>query len=330
MQNKKRILHVFYGAGFLLVALIPLLIQDEYILHLSIMACIYIVLAMSLNLLLGFSGLFSLGHAAFYGIGAYTSALLTLKAGLPFELAFVLSGLITAFIGFLFGFPALRLRGIFLAVGTLGFNQIVYLLLVNWEGLTGGPAGLAGIPGAKLGGFIFSQSSHYYVAAITLAVVLLTLTWRILISRPGRALIAIRDDEMAARAVGIDVTRYKLIVFSFSTFLAGLAGSFFAHYLSYVSPDNFTINESFVMVSIVALGGMGNFFGSILGAIILVVLPEYFRFLQDYRSFIYGAALVFIMFFLPKGILGWYRPGMFQKIWKKTEKGETVHGISRN
>lgn len=168
------------------------------------------------------------------------------------------------------------------------------------------------------------------MAVITLAAVLLILTWRILISRPGRALTAIRDDEMAARAVGIDVTRYKLTVFSFSAFLAGLAGSFFAHYLSYVSPDNFMINESFIMVSIVALGGMGNFFGSILGAIILVVLPEYFRFLQDYRNLIYGATLVFIMFFLPNGILGWYRPGMFQKLWKKREEGETAHGVSRN
>jgi branched-chain amino acid transport system permease protein len=297
------------------LAVVPLALGNQYVFHILIIAGIYAVLAISLNLLLGCTGLFSLGHAAFYGIGAYASALLTLKLHLTFPAAFFLSGIVAAAIGGIVAFPALRLKGIFLAIGTMGFNEIVRLLAINLESLTGGPAGLPGIGKPAFLGLTISQPRDYYIAMLVFAVITYVIFKRLLAARPGRALIAIRDDEIAARAMGINVTGYKVAAFVISSFFAGLAGSFFAHYMTYISPDNFGLSESFAILAMIALGGIGNLNGSVAGAIILIAVPEAFRFLQDYRQLIYGITIVVIMLALPEGVFGWY-PHLIRKAKK--------------
>jgi len=304
-MNPKTLKLIFTTAA-LGMAVIPLFLGNQYVYHILIIAGIYMVLAISLNLLLGCAGLFSLGHAAFYGIGAYASALLTLKLQTPFLAAFFLSGLLTALIGGLIAFPALRLKGIFLAIGTMGFNEIVRLLAINLDDFTGGPAGLPGISKPVIFGFEISRPSEYYVAVLIFVAVTYLIFRRFLASRQGRALIAIRDDEISARSMGINVTEYKVAAFIISSFFAGLAGSFFAHYLTYISPDNFGLSESFAILAMIALGGIGNLTGSAAGALILIAVPEAFRFLQDYRQLIYGITIVVIVLALPEGVAGWY------------------------
>jgi branched-chain amino acid transport system permease protein len=292
--------------GALAMAAIPLALGNQYVYHVLTTAGIYAVLAISLNFLLGCTGLFSLGHAAFYGIGAYASALLTLKLHVPFLAAFFLSGIIAALAGAIVAFPALRLKGIFLAIGTIGFNEILRLLAINLDSLTGGPAGLPGIVKPEFFGLTIAQPRDYYAAVVLLVLLTYSIFQRLLFSRPGRALLAIRDDEIAARSAGINITGYKVAAFAISSFFAGLAGSFFAHYLTYISPDSFGLNESFAILAMVALGGIGNLTGSVAGALLLVTIPETFRFLQDYRELIYGVTIVVIMLILPEGVVGWY------------------------
>jgi branched-chain amino acid transport system permease protein len=288
------------------LCLAPLLLHDDYIYHMLIMAGIYAVLAAGLNLLTGCAGLFSLGHAAFYGLGAYFSALTTLRLNWPFLPAFLGSGLFAGCIGALIAFPALRLRGIFLAIGTMGFNEIFRLAAINFDALTGGPAGLPGIAGPELFGFALEQPRDFYLGSVLLCSLVYIMFSRILRSHSGRTLIAVRDDEIAAQAMGIHLTRVKVMVFALSSFSAGLAGSFFAHYMAYISPDNFGLAESFSILAMVALGGIGNLPGSVLGAALLIAGPEAFRFLQEYRLLIYGITLILVVRLLPGGILAWY------------------------
>ncbi|MDR1534800.1 MAG: branched-chain amino acid ABC transporter permease [Planctomycetota bacterium] len=311
------------AAGLALAGVLPFLLDNNYVFHLLAMSGIYMVLAMSLNLLIGFTGLFSLGHAAFYGLGAYASALLTQDCGLPFPAAFALSGLLAAAFGAAVGFPALRLRAIFLAIATMGLNEIVRLFLTNLDGLTGGPAGLPGIPEPDLWLVRLGQPRDFYVAAMLLAAGTYLVLANILSGRPGRALIAIRDDETAARSIGVDVTAYKVAAFGVSAFFAGLAGSFFAHYLTYISPDSFGLSESFAIIAMVSLGGLGNLRGSLWGAFLLCSIPEIFRSLQDFRELIYGLTLVLIIRVLPDGIADW-RP--LAARWRQWRSGPGLGG----
>lgn len=307
----KKTLNLIWMIFVVVLAVVPLVINSQYIFHVLIMAGIYVVLAISLNLLLGSTGLFSLGHAAFYGIGAYASALLSIKLQLPFLFTFIFGGVMAALIGGIIAFPALRLKGIFLAIGTMGFNEIVRLLAINLDELTGGPAGLPGISQPVVFGFDISQPRDYYVAMLVFVLLTYCVFHRLLTTRPGRALIAIRDDEIAARSMGIHVTLYKVAAFVISSFFAGLAGSFFAHYMTYISPDNFGLSESFGILAMIALGGIGNLAGSVIGALVLVIIPEAFRFLQDYRQFIYGLTIITTMLVLPQGVAGWYSQLLF-------------------
>ncbi len=302
IRNRKYILLQIIAVAIISV---PFILDDKYIFHIAVMSGIYMILSMSLNVQLGFTGLFSFGHAAFYGIGAYASALLTRDLGLPFVAAFILSGLFTAFIGTLIALPALRLKGIFLAIGTMCFNEIFCLLSTNLESLTGGPAGLPDIPVPSVFGLEITQPKDYYILITLLVLVTYKVFDNLIKSRHGRALTSIRDDEIAARAIGVNITNYKIKVFAITAFFAGLSGSFFAHYLSYISPSNFALSESFNLMAMIALGGIGNLPGSIVGAGILVIIPEVFRFLQDYRELIYGLTIVLIVLLLPQGIIGW-------------------------
>jgi len=289
---------------FLIIILLPFLGIGDYILRIAIMAGIYIILASSLNLVTGIAGQVSLGHAAFYGIGAYTSALLSLKLGVSFWGAMVAAALVAGVMGFVIGLPSLRLKGGYLVITTLGFNEIVRLILINWDSLTRGPMGLPGIPAPSMFGRAFQSNVPYYYLILALAAITLFIIYSILNSRIGRNLLAIREDDVAAEAMGINPSRYKVTAFVIGAVLAGIAGSFYAHFVSYIDPQSFSFDESVTILSMVVLGGMGSMAGAILGAVLMVALPELLRFLVQYRMLIYGLVLVVMMLVRPMGILG--------------------------
>ncbi len=296
-----------FGYGlFTLVALVFLLAfrGEPYLLRIAILAMLYAVLTVSLNLVNGYAGLFSLGHAAFYGIGAYTSALLALRLHWPFLLAFVGAGLVAMVFGVLLSLPAVRLRGIYLAITTLAFAEIVRMMLINLQWLTRGPFGLPGIPAPSIFGIRIGSDAGIFVLALILLVLTIYLIEALMAHRPGQALMAIRDDEQAAAACGISVFRYKVLAFATAALFAGLAGSIYAHYTRFISPDSFTLNESFSVLAMLVLGGMGSTPGALLGAILLTAIPELARFAADYRMLIYGLTLTIAVLVRPQGILG--------------------------
>lgn len=296
---------IIHAAYILIIAtfiLLPLLLKNPYYIRIFIFIGIYIILALSLNLINGYTGLLSIGHGAFYGIGAYSSALLTLKLGLPFLICLPLSGIIAGFFGYLIGKPTLRLRGLFFTLSTLGFNIIFVLIMINWESLTRGPLGIAGIPAPKIGSFTFQNQEDYYYLILFLVFFTLFSTYRLVHSRFGNALLSIREDETAAESIGINTVYYKMTIFIISSFYAGIAGSFFAHYIRFISPENFTFWESFTLLAILALGGQGNLVGPLVGASIMIAIPECFRFLSDHRMILYGLILIFMMLFRREGI----------------------------
>ena len=309
-----------------LLLVIPGFIENQYVLQVMIFVGIYIVLVLSLNLLNGYVGLLAIGHAAFYGIGAYASAKLSIELGFPFLLSFILSGIIAGFFGYILGRPTLRLTGIYLALATLGFNVIVWLIMLNWMDFTHGPLGIMDIPQPELFGYKIESRTDYYYLMLAFVVLTLFSIHRLVSSRFGRALVAIREDELAAEASGIDTTRYKVQAFILAAFYAGLAGSFYAHFVKYVSPDSFTHMESFSILAMLALGGGGNLLGPVVGASILTVVPEAFRFLDEYRMFMYGGILVVMMLVRPMGIFGAssysFRLKLFDEKEKSYDKGD--------
>jgi branched-chain amino acid transport system permease protein len=294
--------YALLAAGVLLFGV--LLRDSPYVMRVAVLALLYGSLTVSLNLVNGYAGLFSLGHAAFYGIGAYTSGLLAVRLGLPFPVTFLAAGVVAMLFGVLLSLPAVRLRGIYLAIVTLAFAEIVRLMLINMQWLTRGPFGLPGIPVPSLFGFSVTSDIGIFVLALLLLLVTIYVVERIMATRPGEALLAIREDEQAAAACGIDVFRYKVLAFATAAFLAGLAGSVYAHYTRFISPDSFTLNESFSVLAMLVFGGMGSTAGALLGATVLTAIPEFFRFAADYRMLVYGIILTLVMLVRPQGILG--------------------------
>jgi branched-chain amino acid transport system permease protein len=283
--------------------------QGPYFYQIIILAGINIILAVSLNLTNGIAGQFSIGHAGFFAVGAYASASLTYYAGpaihgwlafLPvmaqdnilLTLALLVAALATGLAGLLVGIPSLRLRGDYLAIVTLGFGEIIRVLILNVDAV-GGARGFTGI--SKL-------SNFFWVYLLVFAVV--ATVWNLVRSSYGRAFIAIRENEIAAQSMGVDVTRHKVLAFVISSMFAGMAGCLFAHYTMYLHTNTFTFVKSFEIIIMVSIGGLGSIEGSILGAVLLTVLPEAFRGFADYRMIIYALALILIMIFRPQGILG--------------------------
>ena len=295
----------FIAAGlFLVTALLPLVIADDYVLRILIMSGIFVILTLSLNLVTGFTGQFCLGWAAFYGIGAYTSALLTMKAGVSFWLAMPLGGFMAALFGLLLGLPTMRLKEIYLAITTLGFGEIIRLIMLNWTDLTRGSMGLPGIPAPSILSYEISSNQVFYYLILALVLVTIIAIRRLIDSRTGRALIAIREDELAAKSMGIDVTAYKMLAFAVGAFFAGLAGSFYAHYTSFIDPHTFSFTESIAILAMAVLGGLGSINGSILGAVILTVIPELLRGIAEYRLIVFGLIMMAVMLLRPQGLFG--------------------------
>jgi len=292
------------GLGIIVLIGIPFVLNNYYLDTLSL-AALYAMLAVGLNVTVGFAGLLDLGYAAFYGIGAYAYAIASTHIGIPFWIGLPIGGLAAACAGILLGVVTLRLRGDYLAIVTLGFIQIAYLIFNNWESVTGGPNGIMRIPRPTLGGALrLTRPAHFYVLTLLLLVLTVVIVHRLVHSQIGRGWLAIREDETAAAAMGIDTTRMKILAFALGAGIAGTAGVVFAAKYAFISPESFSFQESVRILSMVVLGGMGSINGVILGAFLLTILPELLRDLSDYRMLIFGIILVAMMILRPQGLLG--------------------------
>lgn len=301
---------LLWGGALGVALLLPLALRSEYLLSIAVQAGIYVILASSLNVTNGYTGLFSFGHAAFYGIGAYTAAILATRLGAGFALTLPAAGLVAGAVGAALALITLRLSGIFLALVTIGFQEITFLVTLNWMGLTRGPMGIPGVPPPALGGFELRGNTGFYYLILALDVLTLFVLARVVTSRVGRAFVAIREDELAAQASGLPTFKLKVLAFVIATFFAGLAGAFFAHHARFVSADSFRLDETFVILTMLIVGGLGSFLGPIIGAVALVVLPEISRFLAEYRGVVYGLVLIAVILFRPEGVAG--VPGIIQ------------------
>jgi len=294
-------LTVWLAAGGL--ALLPLLMPTPYHLGLVNLIGIYALAVLGLNLFIGYAGQISLGHAGFFGLGAYGSALLTVGGWLTPWPAMFLTALLVGLTAFLLGLPTLRLHGHYLAMATLGFNYIVHLVLVQWDAVTGGPSGISGIPPLTVAGVAFQTESRFYYLIWTAVLLALTLCLNLVRSGVGRGLAALAQDEEAAAALGVNVRREKVRIFVLSAIYASVAGSLYAHYFSYVNPDGFCIFKSLDLVIMVVVGGMGSIWGTLFGVSFITLLPHYLEFLEAWFDIIHGLILVVILIFLPQGLI---------------------------
>ena len=274
--------------------------------NIMVNALIYIMLGLGINIVVGLAGLLDLGYVAFYAVGAYTYALLNYHFGLGFWLALPMGAAMGTLFGILLGYPVLRLRGDYLAIVTLGFGEIIRLVLENWNQFSFGPSGIANIPRPSLPGIKMNlEQSTIFIYFLMIALVVFTIfvVNRLKDSRIGRAWIALREDEVACQAMGIDRTKTKLTAFALGATWAGMAGVLFAAKTTFINPASFTIWESINILCIVVLGGMGSIVGVIFGALILILLPEYLRAFSEYRMLLFGFILVTMMVFRPGGII---------------------------
>ena len=333
----------WYGALMLALAAAPVWLDDYGLTQLSFVL-IYGVVGLGLMLLSGFTGLFSMGHAAFLGVGAYAQALLC-KAGWPFVLSMPTAGLLAAAVGVLVGLPALRVKGIYLAIATLSFGFIVEEMLARWESLTGGNAGLL-VPQTQAFGWVVDSGEKFYLLCLTVAVLSTLAVLNVLRSPTGRAFVAVRDSEVSAQCMGIHLASTKTLAFALSAFFTGLGGALYAHQIRFLSPDQFGILQSIDLLLLVTIGGLGSVHGAFLGAIFLIAMPQGIAMLKDHlpahigqapglQSAVFGLVLIGFVLFEPLGLYGrwvkirtwlqlfpFYRRGMLarQKSYQKSER----------
>lgn len=290
-----------------MAALLPFITDNFYVLQVAVLAIIFAVLTMSLTIVSGTTGQISLGHAALFGVGAYTAAILTTWYNLPTEIVLLAAGLITLVVAVLSALPTLKLSGHTVVIATLAIGQIMYIVFLTWIPLTRGPMGIPGIPAMEfsLGGRmpLWDLQHNYWVALLFFVIAFLVYT-RLLRSPIGRAWRAIREDRLAAHASGVPVPRYITMAFACAGFFAGIAGALYAYLLSFVSPDSFFTDTSILLLTMAVLGGLGNLTGALFGGMLLTILPELFRPLADYRLIMYGLVLLLVIRFRPQGIAG--------------------------
>jgi branched-chain amino acid transport system permease protein len=295
-------------AALVILILAPQFIKSVYWINLMNLSMIFGICALGLNFVLGYAGQISLGHAAFWGLGAYTSALLSTRVGLSPWIGLLGAILITAGAGAILGFPTLKLRGHYLAMATIGFGFIIQLILINWTSVTMGSDGIAGIPSFRIGSMVFKAEKDVYYLILAIMIILCLIALRIKTSRIGRAFFSVRENEMAAEALGVDTTGYKILAFCLAGTYAGIAGSLFAHSGShYISPDTFSFDQSVLFLAMLVLGGSGSIPGAVIGGALLTLLPEWLRFLRDAYMAVNAAAIILIMIFMPTGIAGLVR-----------------------
>lgn len=295
---------VLLVAALVALACVPLVVTSTFWMNIFVFAGIYAIVAVGLTLLFGYAGQLSFGHSGFYGIGAYTSAITSIELGLSPWLSIALGALAAGAVGFVLGFPILRLRGLSLAMATLAFGQIMYILF-NELSITKGTLGLAAIPSPTIASTTLDTAESYYYLVLVVAVVVVTFSWRCARGPAGRALLAIGSSETAAKSVGVDVVTYKARTLAYSAGLAGLGGALFAHYVTFISSDSFTLDFSVFLVVIVAVGGLQSIWGGVLGALFMAIVPEYLRDVSTaYSTLLYGVLLTLVFMWVPGGIVG--------------------------
>jgi branched-chain amino acid transport system permease protein len=297
--------------AFVIVLLIavaaPLLVPPGYFLHILVMFLIFSILALSLSIILGFLGELALGQAGFFAVGAYASAILAIDYGWPFWLSLPMAGLISGGIGLLVGIPSFRLQGPYFAIVTLGFSQIIGLIITNSISVTRGPMGISKIPAPQvnlpfLPEFAINTEKSYYFLVLGLLLVAIYVVRRLLFSRTGRAIVAIRENPALAQSIGINLYRYKLIAFFVSTCIAGVAGAAYAHYVRVITPHLSEVYYTTAALIMVVVGGAATIPGALVGAFIFTVIPEALRFLEEARLLIFGVVLILSIYYMPRGI----------------------------
>ncbi len=296
------------GAAFVALALFPL-VANPYLLYVVNLGLIYVVLAVGLNLLLGFGGQFAFANAALFGIGAYATGLLQVRLQWPYLLAVAAGVVFTTGIGLLVALPALRLSGLYLAMATLAFAQFTQWMLLNWEKVTFGAGGFK-IPPPRFDPLPLTGAQGIYYLSLLVAALLAVLAWNIVRSRVGRALVALRDSELAAEALAIDLARYKTIAFVLSAFYAGIAGALYSATLNFVAPEGFDLFQMVVQFSMVVVGGLGSVWGSVLGAGLLLTMQEGLRAFKGAQEIAFGLLLMLCIIFLPEGLISFLKRHM--------------------
>ncbi|MBS0343312.1 MAG: branched-chain amino acid ABC transporter permease [Proteobacteria bacterium] len=301
-----------------LAALLPLVVRDQYLLHIAIMVLFYAVLASSLNLVVGYVGEFSLGHTAFLGTGAYAAAILSTQYGWPMWATVPVAGLLAAVVGVVIGGITLRLQGPFFVIVTLSFAEVLRLVADNWIGLTNGPMGIAGVPQPALLGDAgnLGAKQFYYAVAWVLLAVTLYLSFRFVHSNAGRAAVAVRENRYVAQSIGIRPLSYSMLALVLGALLSGMAGGFYAHYISFVGPEVFRFAFMVSMIIMVLIGGKGTLVGPLIGALLVTFLEEYLREAKELRLSIFGLAVIAIVLFLPRGLMG------FVVQWREARKAQ--------
>lgn len=311
-----------------IVAVFPFVFSSQYVIRIATIALMYVVLALSLNLISGMLGQVSFGHSAFFGIGAYAAALVVTKTDMGAEVSFLAAVLLAGVFGILLGLPVLRLKGYYFTIVTMVFCEIIRIIELNWMSVTRGPLGIMAIKKPAFFGFVLKSQRQLYFFAVIMVIAAYLIIKNLMNSRIGNAIMAIRDDELAASAMGIDVFKYKVMVFVVASMLAGMAGAFYAQYTGYIDPTNFSSVKSNEMLLMVIFGGLGSTFGSFVGAIVLTVLPELLRGLSIYRQLIYGVLLVTLMLVRPQGLFGSVNfKYMAQKMGLSKKDGKKIWGL---
>ncbi len=302
----------FFGShkeGFLIfvlylgLLLIPVFEDNPYILGITNQIAIYLIAVLGLNLFIGYAGQISLGHAGFFGLGAYGSAILSTNFQIWPWISIILAAIFVGVIAYIIAVPVLKLSGHYLAMATLGFNIVVFTLMVQWDDVTGGPSGLAGIPNLSVGNWLIDDDVKFYYLIWSVALLAMIICLNLVRSSVGRGMAALAVDEIAAGSLGVDTKRSKIKVFTLSAVFASIAGSFYAHYFTFINPDTFSIFASLDMVIMVIVGGMGSIWGSLFGAVVIMILPEFLEIFETYKDIIHGLILVLILLFIPEGLL---------------------------
>lgn len=312
--KKKKNLWIGIGVSLILYIL-PQFVANEYFMRIGVLSCLYALLSISLNLIAGVCGQVSMGHAAFFGIGSYASALVSMKLGMPWLVCVLIAFVISYLAGFIVGYPSLRLTGGYLAICTLGFGELIRIIMLNWVSLTRGPMGLVNIPRPIIFGIKIKSSASYFYICLTILIISYIILNNIINSKFGRNIKAIKNDDTAAEAMGVNVHMHKVISFAIAAAFAGIAGSILAHYFIFIEPSAFVGDESTSILSMVVLGGMGSMPGAVISATVLTALPEILRGFSQYRLLIYGFLLIFMM--LAK-TFSWETTPLYHKIkeWK--------------
>lgn len=309
MENRTRkagLQRILIAALLLALAALPIVYPQPFIVTLLVFIGIYIIVCTGLSLIFGYAGQLSLTQAAFYGIGAYTSAILTTRYGASFWIGLAAASALPGLIAWALGAPILRLRHFYLAMATLAFSEIMLVFFIQEVDITGGPTGITHVPVPALFGYKLDTSTKFYYLVWLLAVAVVGFSYNLIRSKYGRALRAIAENEVAASAMGVNVPAMMSIMFVLSAIFAGLGGSLYAHYVSFVSPDTFSVSLSIMLVIMVAIGGVNSLWGAVLGAVFVTVLPSMLGAYRHYAMLVYGVVLVLALMFMPNGIAGFF------------------------